>query len=52
MKRLADLSDEERAVGNVKWRTYKLYITSATYITWVFALILLGRLFCTLILTG
>lgn len=37
------MKDEERQVGNVKWETYKLYITAATYITWVLAFILLGE---------
>lgn len=37
------IQDEERAIGNVKWETYKLYIVAATYTTWawtVFVLIL------------
>lgn len=29
------IKDEERAVGNVKWKTYKFYIESASYITWI-----------------
>ncbi|WVQ85985.1 hypothetical protein IAT38_008153 [Cryptococcus sp. DSM 104549] len=35
------VQDEERAVGNVKWATYKLYIVAATYITWVWTIIVL-----------
>ncbi|OCF78519.1 ATP-binding cassette transporter [Kwoniella mangroviensis CBS 8886] len=35
------VQDEERAVGNVKWETYKLYIVAATYVTWVWTLIVL-----------
>ncbi|ORX41111.1 hypothetical protein BD324DRAFT_613230 [Kockovaella imperatae] len=39
------IKDEERAVGNVKWETYKLYIISATYITWVvsFVVLIMGQ---------
>lgn len=35
------VKDEERAVGNVKWHTYKLYIQASTYITLVFWVITL-----------
>nr|XP_019008083.1 ATP-binding cassette transporter [Kwoniella pini CBS 10737]OCF46864.1 ATP-binding cassette transporter [Kwoniella pini CBS 10737] len=35
------IQDEERAVGNVKWETYKLYIVAATYVTWVWTLLVL-----------
>nr|XP_018259698.1 ATP-binding cassette transporter [Kwoniella dejecticola CBS 10117]OBR81856.1 ATP-binding cassette transporter [Kwoniella dejecticola CBS 10117] len=35
------VQDEERAVGNVKWETYKLYIVAATYVTWVWTLLVL-----------
>ncbi|WVQ63190.1 uncharacterized protein L199_001341 [Kwoniella botswanensis] len=35
------IQDEERAVGNVKWETYKLYIVAATYVTWVWTLMVL-----------
>lgn len=37
------VQDEERSVGNVKWETYKLYIVAATYITWVWSLLILGK---------
>jgi hypothetical protein len=39
----ADKVDEERAIGNVKWQTYKLYIVAATYATWVATLVVLGE---------
>ena len=39
------VQDEERAVGNVKWQTYKLYIVAATYTTWFWTMVLMGRLF-------
>ncbi|WRT70588.1 uncharacterized protein IL334_007586 [Kwoniella shivajii] len=35
------VQDEERAIGNVKWETYKLYIVAATYVTWVWTFIVL-----------
>ncbi|WOO78778.1 ATP-dependent bile acid permease [Vanrija pseudolonga] len=35
------VKDEERAVGNVKWGTYLLYIRAATYITWIISLIVM-----------
>ncbi|KAL1409872.1 hypothetical protein Q8F55_003871 [Vanrija albida] len=35
------VKDEERAVGNVKWGTYLLYIRAATYITWAISLIVM-----------
>ncbi|WVF67988.1 hypothetical protein IAT40_002750 [Kwoniella sp. CBS 6097] len=35
------VQDEERAIGNVKWETYKLYIVAATYVTWAWTLIVL-----------
>ncbi|WWC92185.1 uncharacterized protein L201_007139 [Kwoniella dendrophila CBS 6074] len=35
------VQDEERAIGNVKWETYKLYIVAATYVTWVWTLLVL-----------
>ncbi|EIW69963.1 hypothetical protein TREMEDRAFT_38635 [Tremella mesenterica DSM 1558] len=35
------VQDEERAIGNVKWETYKLYITAATYHTWFWIAVLL-----------
>jgi hypothetical protein len=38
------LVDEERAVGNVKWATYRLYIVAATYTTWAFTLVILREL--------
>ncbi|KGB75304.2 ATP-binding cassette transporter [Cryptococcus deuterogattii R265] len=35
------IQDEERAIGNVKWETYKLYIVAATYTTWAWTLLVL-----------
>ncbi|WVW80972.1 hypothetical protein I302_102963 [Kwoniella bestiolae CBS 10118] len=35
------IQDEERAIGNVKWETYKLYIVAATYVTWAWTLLIL-----------
>nr|ODN96123.1 ATP-binding cassette transporter [Cryptococcus depauperatus CBS 7855] len=41
------IQDEERAVGNVKWETYKLYIVAATYTTWAWTIVIivLGQAF-------
>ncbi|WVR08508.1 hypothetical protein IAU60_005563 [Kwoniella sp. DSM 27419] len=41
------IQDEERAIGNVKWATYKLYIVAATYPTWFWTLLvlILGQVF-------
>lgn len=41
------VQDEERAVGNVKWETYRLYIVAATYTTWAWSLLILGKGSCT-----
>ncbi|ORY29629.1 putative ATP-binding cassette transporter protein YOR1 [Naematelia encephala] len=40
------VQDEERAIGNVKWETYKLYIAAATYVTWawMFAMLVITQL--------
>ncbi|OWZ59696.1 ATP-binding cassette transporter [Cryptococcus neoformans c45] len=35
------IQDEERAIGNVKWETYKLYIVAATYTTWAWTVLVL-----------
>ena len=35
--------DEERAVGSVKWETYKMYIVAVTALPWIFGLSALGR---------
>ncbi|TYJ55637.1 hypothetical protein B9479_003669 [Cryptococcus floricola] len=44
------VQDEERAIGNVKWETYKLYIVAATYTTWAWTIVvlLLGQIFTVL----
>ncbi|WVQ70586.1 hypothetical protein IAR50_000105 [Cryptococcus sp. DSM 104548] len=44
------VQDEERAIGNVKWGTYKLYIVAATYTTWAWTIVvlLLGQIFTVL----
>ncbi|KAL7422691.1 hypothetical protein Q5752_001982 [Cryptotrichosporon argae] len=36
------IKDEERAIGNVKWATYALYIKAATYSFWAVSLTILA----------
>lgn len=35
------VKDEERAAGNVKWSTYKLYLEASSYLSWALTILLL-----------